>query len=260
MRRHRGWAWFWMVLGTFYFVVPLAATFFFSLHGKRGVLGFAAYHRVFRDPMFLQSFTFSLWMAFFTVIVGLALLIPTVIWIHLRARWAKNMVEGMSLLPFVIPPIVLVFGLLRIYSQPPLQLAQTPALLVAGYVVLSFPYIYRSVDAGLRAMDLRGLTEAAQSLGASWWGIMFKVILPNMKVAVLSATFLTFAIVIGELTLANILAWPAFGPYMAFVGRDLAYEPTALAVMSFLMTWGLIGLLQLATRRVGGSSNLGGTH
>jgi putative spermidine/putrescine transport system permease protein len=259
MKARKGWAWLWLFLGVMYFVIPLAATFFFSLHGKRGVLSFAAYQRVFADPEFLHTFTFSLWMAAFTVVVGLALIIPTVIWIHLRCPWARNTMEGLSLLPFVIPPIVLVFGLIRLYGQPPIQLISSPALLVAGYVVLAFPYIYRSVDAGLRAMDLRGLTEAAQSLGAHWGTIMFRIVLPNMRVALLSATFLTFAIVIGELTMAVMLAWPAFGPYMAFVGRDLAYEPTALAILSFLMTWGLIGILQLVSGRFRGQgSSVGG--
>ncbi len=261
MSARRGWAWLWMFFGFLYFFVPLAATFIFSLHGKKGVLGFAAYHRVFADPQFLKTFSFSFEMAVCTIVVGLALIIPTVIWIHLRAPWAKPIVETFSLLPFVIPPIVLVFGLIRMYSAPPFQLVSSPALLVAGYVVLSFPYIYRAVDAGLRAMDLRGLTEAAQSLGAGWGTIMFKIVLPNMRVSLLSAAFLTFSIVIGELTLAVMLAWPAFGPYMALVGRDLAYEPTALAILSFLLTWGLIGLIQFASRSLASSSSaVGGAH
>ncbi len=261
MSARRGWAWLWMFFGFLYFFVPLAATFMFSLHGKKGVLSFAAYHRVFADPQFLKTFTFSFEMAVCTIVVGLALIIPTVIWIHLRAPWAKPIVETFSLLPFVIPPIVLVFGLIRMYSAPPFQLVSSPALLVAGYVVLSFPYIYRAVDAGLRAMDLRGLTEAAQSLGAGWGTIMFKIVLPNMRVSLLSAAFLTFSIVIGELTLAVMLAWPAFGPYMALVGRDLAYEPTALAILSFLLTWGLIGLIQFASRSLASSSSaVGGAH
>jgi len=259
-RARRGWAWLWLFLGFLYFFIPLLGTFLFSLHGRRGVLSFAAYHKVFADPQFLETFSFSLQMAVLTIIVGLCLIIPTVIWIHLRAPWAKPVVETCSLLPFVIPPIVLVFGLIRMYSSGPLPLVSSRFLLVAGYVVLAFPYIYRSVDAGLRAMDLRGLTEAAQSLGASWGTIMFKVVLPNMRVALLSAAFLTFSIVIGELTLAVMLAWPAFGPYMALVGRDLAYEPAALAILSFLLTWGLIGLIQFASRRIASGSTIGGTH
>jgi len=261
VRARRGWSWLWLFLGSLYFFIPLLGTFLFSLHGRRGVLSFAAYHRVFADPQFLRTFTFAMQMAVFTIILGLALFIPTVIWIHLRAPWAKPVVEVFSLLPFVIPPIVLVFGLIRMYSAPPVMLVQSRFLLVAGYVVLSFPYIYRSVDAGLRAIDLRGLAEAAQSLGAGWGTIMFKVVLPNMKVALLSAAFLTFAIVVGELTLAVMLAWPAFGPYMALVGRDLAYEPAALAILSFLMTWGLIALMQLVSHGFRGQgSPLGGAH
>jgi len=261
VRARRGWAWLWLSLGFLYFFVPLLATFIFSLHGKRGVLSFIAYRHVFADPQFLATFSFSLEMALLTIIAGLCLIIPTVIYIHLRAPWAKPLVETISLLPFVIPPIVLVFGLIRMYSAPPFALVSSRGLLVAGYVVLAFPYIYRSVDGGLRAIDLRGLTEAAQSLGAGWGTIMFKVVLPNLRVSLLSAAFLTFSIVIGELTLAVMLAWPAFGPYMALVGRDLAYEPAALAILSFLLTWGLIGLIQLASRSMAGQgSAAGGTH
>ena len=190
-------------------------------------------------------------MAVLTIIVGLALIIPTAIWVHLRFPRARVLIETFALLPFVIPPIVLVFGLIRLFSRPPLALVTSPALLIAGYVVLSFPYMFRAIDAGLRAIDLRVLTEAAQSLGAGWGTTLFRVVLPNIRVALLSAAFLTFSIVVGELTLAVMLAWPAFGPYMALVGRDLAYEPAALAIVSFLLTWGSIALMQVVSRGLG---------
>jgi len=80
---------------------------------------------------------------------------------------------------------------------------------------------------------------------------LWRVIIPNLRTSLLGAGFLTFAIVLGELTLAVLLAWPAFGPYMALVGRDLAYEPAALAIVSFLLTWLFIGLVQLLTRTKG---------
>jgi putative spermidine/putrescine transport system permease protein len=147
------------------------------------------------------------------------------------------------------------------YSRPPFVLVTSPALLIAGYVVLSFPYVFRAVDTGLRAIDLRTLTEAAQSLGSGWGRTLFRIVLPNIRAALLSAAFLTFSIVVGELTLAVMLAWPAFGPYMALVGRDLAYEPAALAIMSFLLTWGCLALMQLASRGISGQgSAAGGVH
>jgi len=248
MKRKTGLSWLWLLLGIAYFFIPLAATFLFSLRGKKGVLSFVAYANVFADPLFLKTFGFSLRMAILTVAAGLALIVPTTIWLHLKVPKARPVVEIFTLLPFVIPPIILAYGLIRLYAKPPIALVQSPVLLVAGYVIISFPYIYRSVDAGLRAMDLRGLTEAAQSLGAGWLALMLRVVLPNLRTALLSATFLTLAIVIGELTLANLLAWPAFGPYMAQMGRNRAYEPAALSIISFGLTWGAIGLIQALTR------------
>ena len=57
--------------------------------------------------------------------------------------------------------------------------ATTNILLITGYVVLSLPYMYRAVDTGLRAIDVRTLTEAAQSLGATWPNGLFP--LPPMR-------------------------------------------------------------------------------
>jgi putative spermidine/putrescine transport system permease protein len=169
--------------------------------------------------------------------------------------------ELLTLMPFVIPAIVLVFGLIRAYSRPPLLLVSSPALLVAGYMVLALPYMYRAVDTGLRAMDVRTLTEAAQSLGAGWPVILFRIILPNLRVALVSGAFLTLAIVIGEFTLASMLAWPAFGPYMSLLGQNRAYEPAALAIMSFALTWLTMGgILWLGRGRQGSGSQIGGTH
>jgi putative spermidine/putrescine transport system permease protein len=262
MRRRAGLSWLWFSIGIVYFFLPLVATFLFSLRGKKGALSFAAYRNVFVDPQFLRTFGFSFEMALLTILAGLALIVPTAIWVQLKLPKAKPLFDVLTLLPFAIPPIILAFGLIRSYSRPPFALVSSPALLVAGYVIISFPYIYRAVDAGLRAMDLRGLSEAAQSLGAGWGGLLFRVVLPNLRTALLSATFLTLAIVVGELTLAVLLAWPAFGPYMAQKGRDYAYEPAALAIMSFALTWGSIGIIQALTRtgRDKGAGLNAGTH
>ena len=138
------------------------------------------------------------------MILSIALIVPTAYWVRLRVPRLRPVVEFVTLLPFVIPPVVLVFGLIRAYSRPPLPLTYTDlgstALLVFAYVVLSLPYMYRAVDAGLRAIDIRTLTEAAQSLGAGWLTIIVRIILPNLRVALLSGAFLSLAIVIGEFT------------------------------------------------------------
>ena len=96
--------------------------------------------------------------------------------------------------------------------------------------------MYRAVDTGLRAIDIRTLTEAAQSLGAGWFRILCRVILPNLRVALLSGAFLTLAIVIGEFTIACTWPGPPSGRTCG-LGRNAPYEPAAVSLISFGLTW-----------------------
>ncbi len=260
MRRgNKVWSWIIMILGILYFFLPLVATFVFSLKAKLGVLSFTAYSNVINNPAFVYNFTASVIWASLTIVVGILLFVPTAFLIRLRVQKLRSLVEFITLLPFVIPAIVLVFGLVRTFSQPPLLIVNSPALLIAGYVVLSMPYMYRSIDTGLRAIDVRTLTEAGQSLGAGWGSILFDIILPNIRVAILSGAFLSFAIVIGEYILAQYLAKPAFAPYMSYQMQQKAYEPAAMAIISFALTWAAMGIISLVGRG-GGQAQVGGGH
>src|SRR5262245_50052918 len=112
MRRTRFWSWVWIICGALYFLTPLVATLDFSLRAKKDEIGFTAYARVFDDPAFYRSFLFSLEMAVFTIIVCLLLIVPTAYWVQLRLPRLRPVVEFISLLPFVVPAVVLVFGLI----------------------------------------------------------------------------------------------------------------------------------------------------
>jgi putative spermidine/putrescine transport system permease protein len=249
MRRGtQAWAWFWMILGILYFFLPLLATFLFSLRARLGVLSFDAYVTVFGDPTFIYEFSASALWAVLTITVGVLLFVPTAYLIRLRLPQFRTTVEFITLLPFVIPVIVYVFSLVRTFSQPPLLIVDSPALLIAAYTVVSMPYMYSAIDTGLRAIDVRTLTEAGQSLGAGWGTILFRIILPNIRVAILSGAFISFAIVMGELILAQYLVKPAFAPYMAYLMQQKAYEPAALAIISFALTWACMGVIQLVGR------------
>jgi putative spermidine/putrescine transport system permease protein len=239
------WSWFWMILGILYFFLPLLATFIFSLRAELGHLGFKAYTNVFSDPQFQLKFPASIMWALFTILAAIMIFVPTAYWVRLKVPEFRPAVELITLLPFVVPAIVYVFGLVRTYSQPPLLIVDSPALLVAGYTVLSMPYMYRAIDTGLRAIDVQTLTEAAQSLGAGWGTIMFKVIFPNIRVSILSGAFLSFAIVMGEYTLAQYLAKPAFAPYIALLIQNRAYEPAAATIISFALIWACMGIIQV---------------
>ena len=253
MKASRIWAWAAFVAGFIYFFLPLLGMLEFSLRMRRGVYSLDAYRSVLSDPQFQATFGYSVVMALCTIVMGTLIVVPTAYWVRLKMPRLRPVVEFITLLPLVIPAIVIAFGYIRMFNTSSIlpltgTAMGTNVLLMFGYSVLALPYMYRAVDTGLRSIDVQTLTEAAQSVGAGWGTILFRIILPNVLVAVLSGAFLTFAIVLGEFVLASLLNRPAFGPYLEWIGGNRAYEPSALAVITLAITWGCMGLIQLVTR------------
>jgi putative spermidine/putrescine transport system permease protein len=233
-----------------YFFIPLFATFLHSIKPKPNGIPdpTLAYRQILGSQNFYVGLGYSFTVGLLTIFFSLLIIVPTAYWVRLRAPRLRPIVEFITLLPFVVPPVVYVFGLIRTYGGPPFQLLATntgsDAVLVAAYVMLSFPYMYRAVDTGLAAIDVRTLTEASQSLGASWGRIILQVIFPNLRTAILSGAFLTLAIVVGEYTIATYLARnQAFGPYLSLLGRSQPYTPAVVTLISFGLTWIAMGLI-----------------
>jgi putative spermidine/putrescine transport system permease protein len=253
MTRGKPWAWLTFGLGALYFLIPLYATLQFSLSIRKDRLTLDAYANVFADPRFQTTFSYSLIIAGLTIIVGILIVVPAAYYVRLRAPQLRPIVEFVTLLPLIIPAIVLIFGYIRLYNSSSIlplmrDTLGTQLILVFAYVALGLPYMYRAVDTGLRTIDVNTLTEAATILGANQATILAQVIFPNIIVAVLSGAFLTLAIVVGEFTIASLLGLQTFGVYMQNVGANRAYEPAALAIISFILTWGAMGMIQLLSR------------
>ena len=156
-----------------------------------------------RYPALAEGFASSMALALFTVVVMLLLLVPTMTWVRLRLPGLTRTVEFICLLPLTVPAIVLVVGLTPVYAWVTYLLGEGTVWLGLAYVILVLPYAYRSLDAGLRAIDVKTLSEAARSLGASWLRVMWQIVLPNLRTAVLSASFLSVALVLGEFTIGR---------------------------------------------------------
>jgi putative spermidine/putrescine transport system permease protein len=251
----------WLLLGAAYWLIPLVATFLFSL--KRNETGacctLANYGEILHDPQFWKNIRISFLLALETIVIGLVLLVPTVYWVHLKLPRLRPVIGFLALVPFVVPPIVLVVGLLDIYRDAPRWFyAQPYGFLAAAYVILAFPYIYFALDAGFRAIDVHTLTEASQSLGASWRTTLLRVILPNVKVAALAGALLTLAIVMGEFTIASLAVFDTFPVYIQYVNQNKTYPAAAVTLLSFGITWAAMVALVVAGRgrsqaRIGGA-------
>ena len=118
---------------------------------------------MFTQPGFGAALWLSARLAAMTWVITLVLMVPTTVYVHLRLPGLRRVMEVITILPIVIPPVVLIIGVLQVSPGP---LKSTPWLLGLVYVILAMPFAYRSIDAGLRALDLKTLTEASESTSA----------------------------------------------------------------------------------------------
>ena len=244
----------WLLIAFGYFFIPLIATFLFSLKSNQtGHCCTAAnYSWVVHSSAFWHTLKISFLLALETIAISLALFVPTIYWVHLRVPRLRPVIAFLALIPFVIPPIVMVVGLLKFFKGTPSWFyAQPWGFLAGAYVILAFPYMFFSLDAGFRSIDVHTLTEASQSLGARWGTTLVKVILPNIRSAALAGSFLTLAIVMGEFTIANLSAFNTFPRFLQYVNESQAYPAAALTLMSFGLTWGAMLSLLLVGRKRG---------
>ena len=235
------------VFGLF-FLLPFLAMVRFSLEGsKLGTWSVTAWTQIVSYPGLLSAVEITLELAVITCAVVLALLVPTMIWVQLRVQWMSRTIEFLCLLPLTIPAIALVVGLAPVYNR--IRHYQLSALqLFWAYVILALPYAYRALSAGLGSIDVTTLSEAARSLGASWFTVMVRVIAPNMRQAILNALILTTALVLGEFTIAYLLLYtnlqvalysisrntPNAGVLFATSAAALLFAFTLLLILSYV--------------------------
>lgn len=240
-----------------FFVLPLYAMVRFAFQNVLVVdltwgkifsnWSFEKFTTAFQTSSFWDSFWYSIRLALLTSALMCTLVVPTVIWVQLRMPRLRSLVEFLTLLPYVIPAIGLVAGIVVIKPHVRWFIASDYAL-APFYLVLSLPFAFRALDNALRSIDLVTLVTASRSLGASWTQTLIRVIVPNIRTAVVSAVFLTIAVVLGEYTIADVLlkrTLPAFT--VEYRGSD-PRGGYALAVATLLFTTVLFMVLSLITR------------
>jgi putative spermidine/putrescine transport system permease protein len=245
------------LLAAVFFLVPIIAMVEFSTRGNHNERTLEYWQAIFSYPE-LFDFNFgpapsaaidaSLELALVTSLAMLVLLVPTMVWVRLKLRRLSRILEFVCLLPLTIPAIVLVVGMFPMYIWLGTNVSDSILTLAFAYVVLVLPYCYRALDAGLGAIDVKTLSEAARSLGASWFSVMWRIIVPNISNAILNATLLSVALVLGEYTIANNLLYNNLQVELVHLERTNAGVSIAVAVASLLFAF----VLLIAISLVGG--------
>jgi putative spermidine/putrescine transport system permease protein len=166
----------------------------------------------------------------------------------------RRLLESVTILPIVIPPVVLIIGVLQVM---PLSLRASVWMLGLEYVILAMPFAYRALDAGLRAIDVKTLTEASNSLGGGLFTTLWRVLLPNLRTAVLSATILIVAMVLGEFTMASLALKETFPVWIVLFDQLNANISVAASFFALFVTWLFLMMITVIatrqSRRTGGA-------
>ncbi len=243
-RNQRTLRWVVLVVVGLVFAIPLYSMLKYSIRiTPQNKQTWDAWKAILENKELTAAIKVSLQLAGLTVVGMLVLLLPTMIWIRLKVPWAKRPVEFLCLLPLTIPAIVLVVGLDNVMSWVRFLTTPGPLALTFPYIVLVLPYCYRALDSGLAAIDVTTLSEAARSLGASWFTVIVRIIVPNIRSAILSAAFLAVALVLGEFTLASLFFYDNMQVLIALIGLvnsniSVAVSLAALA-FAFVMLFGM---------------------
>ena len=255
----------WVILTVcgIYFIGPLIAAISFTVQDHlHGGITFSAYRAIFAHPPngqvgFTTALTYSLEIAIVTIVLTLLLMVPTQVLLHLRFPRVRPIVEVISLLPLVFPPIVLVVGVDDTFTwvgkHPGSVIYRTvtylrgpahPLVLALLYVMLAMPFVYRAIDAGIRSIDARTLVEASRNLGAGWLSVLSRVLVPSLRTAIINAAFLCFALVMGEYTISSILLYTKpFPVWLYQLPTTSGQVQAAVSVFSLLLVEVLLLLI-----------------
>jgi len=207
----------------------------------------------FADDRALNAVLTSLSLSTLTTFLTLALVVPAVYWARTVNPRVRAALETAAAIPFALPFLVIGLALLQFSGMVAPSLQGTYPLLLAGYVAVTFPFVYWAVDGAMAAAGVERLSQAAEACGASRRQTILRVVLPNIRTGLASGAMLAFATVIGEYALVSVLASSVntIPVWSAHVLLDRNNNPgfAPLAVVT-LSVFGLLIALALVVSRV----------
>ena len=185
----------------------------------------------------------SVILAAVTVLIVVVLLLPTMILVKLRFPKLQRVLEFVCIIPITVPAIVLVVGLAPVYSVVAKLLGSAPWTLAFAYGITVLPYAYRAIAANLQSVDVGTLAEAARTLGAGWGTVLVRVLLPNLRRGVLTASVISVAVVLGEYTIASLLGRNTLQTSLVQVSKSDPFVAVAFALLALAFAFVLVFII-----------------
>lgn len=202
-----------IIVGIILFIlsIPVIGTIIYSLSSSWGATilpdGFTLkwFISLLRDERFIDSLGRSLLIGIISLIVSMVIIVPSIIISAYYFPKLLKIIEFLSLLPFMVPAVVLAVGLLKVYSGLNFNIFGVPVIIIGAYFSVAFPFIYRGIKNNLEVLHLKSLIETVNILGGTNFDAFRYVILPNLKKGIISSGILSLAILLGEFMYANLL-------------------------------------------------------
>lgn len=245
-RNHQLFSYTVIILLGIYYLTPLIMTGIYAFGDEWGKsllpnnFTFHWFNELFRDQTFFLAIARSLVLSTVVLITILVVMIPSVIIIYLNYPKIDKTLQSVSLLPYAIPGVILVTALLKTYSKTGISMF----VVLCGALTIS-PIMYRGIRNSLQAINTKQLIEAGQMLGASTMTIIFKVVLPNLRIGIVLSSIMVFSGVFGEYVLTNLLIGGRFETlriYMLHRMNENGHLASAVMVCYFIMIF-LMGII-----------------
>lgn len=204
---------------------------------------------VFGMDNFRASFILSMELAVGATLLALLLGVPAAYGLSRYRVPGAELVRNIVLTPVIVPGIIVGLALLR-HAVVPLDLPVTVALVLA-HTVLVVPYAVRVVTASLENLRT-DVEEAAVMLGATRLQTFFKVVLPNIRNAILAAFILGFITSFNQVPVSLFLTGPGVTtlPIDMLASMEFVYDPS-IAALSALMALMSMAIVLVAERLLG---------
>jgi putative spermidine/putrescine transport system permease protein len=192
------------------------------------------YAKVFSEEKYLFSFRYSLLVAgctvLFSSIIGTLAAYGT-----MQSDFrGKNLINSFIMSPLIFPMLIIGIALLQFYSL--LKVSGTFWGLVLGHIVITFPYVVRTVAASLYRFD-QSLEEAAMTLGANRFKSFFLIVLPAIRPGIIAGAIFTFIVSFDNVPVSIFLLGVKHAtlPVVIFSSIEYGVDPSIAAISTILI-------------------------
>ena len=170
-------------------------------------LTFQWYLDLWEDVSFRNAFMVSMKVVLATCVLSTFLSLPLAYALHKGTSKGVKIAGRIAfLLPIAVPPVVLAFGFILVFSSDALPWLGSIWLLIAGHVILTLPYLLNTLVSDMRHLRLDELELAAECLGASFFERFMDIIVPLVRHSLASGLIMVAALSIGEFQLSNLVS------------------------------------------------------